>query len=340
MPTIREVAKHAGVSTATVSRIISGDPSFSVSEATKNKVFDVVKELGYVPYFRRSNHVAVPKNINMQVGCIFSSMYGNEQLDPTFIQRMDVLEKLLAEHNIKISFAMSELEIKKTSRLQKLRENSPHGLIFMVNTFFDLYKELRSIVPHGVGIDCFYPDMDNVTYDKERGMERLVHYLVEQGRQRIAYIGGPGRLNANLNSSRRFHGYRNALESYDLYDPTYAKNCTWKLEECYTHTQALLNLPQKPDAIILGSDNLSFSAYRAIYEKGLQIPKDIAVIGGTKLPISDYLSPKLSTLEIPVEQIAKTAIEILLKRIQGDDTPPVEMVYSSKMIIRESTQDK
>lgn len=335
MATIREVARQAGVSAATVSRILSGDPSFSVSEETKQRVFDVVQELGYVPYFKRRK-AAPQKQTKLNIGCIFSSMYGNEQLDPNFILRMDMIEKLLAERDASLSFSLSELEMNKPARLSKLEENPPDGLIFMVNTFDELYQRLRKIVPFGIGIDSYYPDIDNVTYDKERIMEASVHYLVKEGYRRIAYIGGPGRIEASLDSSRRYAGYRKAMAECGLFRERYTRNCMWQMDLCYQQTQELFQLSPRPEAIILGSDNIAFSAYRAIYENGLRIPEDVAVLSETQLPISEYLSPKLSTVELP-SQIVNTAVDLLLQRIQGLSIPPIEIIFHSRLVLRDST---
>ncbi len=338
MASIREVARFANVSASTVSRVLSGDTEFNVTEETRQAVFHAVKELGYVPYMNRRKNNNKKANTVLTVGCIFSSMYGNEQVDLNYNRMISLTEKYLNKENVSLSFTMSEHKIENPAQFKKFSENPPDGIIFMARTNDDLYEKIRSIVPYGVGLNSYYPDIDNVTYGKERTMEQAVNYLLSLGRKQIAYIGGPGKYDGNLFTSRTFTGYKNTLEKYQLYDEQYVKNCRWLVEQCYTKTKELLELSPRPDAIICGSDNIAFSVYRAIYEKGFHIPEDIIVMSGSELPISEFLTPALTTFEVPQERIVKTVVDLLLKRIRGYAEPPVEIVYPSKLIIRESTQ--
>ncbi len=338
MATIREVANLANVSASTVSRVLSGDTGFSVTEETRKSVFQAVKELGYVPYMNRQKKEGKKGNPDMTIGCIFSSMYGNEQVDPSHNRLLNLTEKYLNQENISLSFTVSEHEMENPSYFKQFSENPPDGIIFMVRANKDIYRKIRKVVPYAIGVNSYYPDIDNVTYSKERTMEQAVDYLLNKGKQHIAYIGGPGEFEGNLFTSRRFFGYKNTLEKHELYNEKYVKNCRWLIDRCYTQTKELLELSPMPDAIICGSDNIAFSVYRAIYEKGLRIPEDIMVVSGEELPISEFLTPTLTTFEIPRVHIVQIAVEMLLKRIHGYTDPPTEILFPAKLIVRESTQ--
>lgn len=337
MANIREVAKLANVSASTVSRVLSEDATFSVSSETREAVFNAVQELGYVPYLKRQgikkNHSAA-----LKIGCVFSSMYGNEQIDPINNKQMDLTEKYLQKYNAEISFVVSEEEIASENFFQNFSENPPDGIIFMVRCKKEIYKKIIKVVPCRVAIDSYYPDTDNVTFNKERTMESAVEYLLDNSRRQIAYIGGPGVYEGDLLTSRRYLGFKNTLERNNLYDPSYSRNCYWLVENCYIQTKELLELPVRPNAIICGTDNIVFSAYRAIYEEGLKIPEDIMVLSGTELPISEYITPKLTTFRIPFDLIVEHAVNLLIKRINGYSGPPVEILYPTQLIVRESTK--
>lgn len=338
MATIREVAKLAKVSSSTVSRVLSGDTEFNVTDETRQAVFQAVKESGYVPYMNRKKGTAKKKNTSLSIGCVFSSMYGNEQVDLNHNRLLSLTEKYLSRENVSLSFAVSEHKIADAAQFREFAQNPPDGIIFMVRATEELYKKIRSVVPCGIGINSYYPDIDNVTYGKERTMEQAVDYLSNLGCRHIAYIGGPGKYDGNLSTSRTFTGYKNTSEKYESYDERYIRNCRWLIDKCYEQTKELLELSPRPDAIICGSDNISFSVYRAIYERGLRIPEDIMVMSGAELPISEFLTPTLTTFEVPYEQIVRTAVELLLKRLHGYSELPHEIVYPSRLIIRESTR--
>ena len=111
MATIREVAKLAKVSSSTVSRVLSGDTEFNVTDETRQAVFQAVKESGYVPYMNRKKGTAKKKNTSLSIGCVFSSMYGNEQVDLNHNRLLSLTEKYLSRENVSLSFAVSEHKI-------------------------------------------------------------------------------------------------------------------------------------------------------------------------------------------------------------------------------------
>jgi DNA-binding LacI/PurR family transcriptional regulator len=221
---------------------------------------------------------------------------------------------------------------------QKIMQNPPDALVYMATIPKDLFEQLHSKVNYGIGFNSSFSEIDNVTFDKEAAVENAVSYLVGKGHKNIAYIGGPGKLKAALFTSRRYRGYLMGMEKNNLpIRPKLVKNCLWLVDTCYTQTQEILNGPEIPDAIICGTDNIVFSVYRAIYEKRLRIPQDIAVLSCEMFPTSLYITPAITSVEVPVESMANTAAELLLKRINGLSIPTIEVVFRSKMVIQAST---
>lgn len=341
MVTIRDVAKKAGVSPATVSRILSGDATFSASEETRRKVALAVQELGYAPYlnYRQGRKAkAVPAPSGISVGIVTSAAYGKGKSTASYLTLYNDVERELLKNKFYLSFSIPESELEDPVAFDSYFSSPPEALIYIVRLKPSVFDKLQSIVPVGIGVDSYYPSLDNVTYDKERGMEAAVAYLYARGRRRIAYIGGPGMLRADLQTSRRFDGYQKGLLHHNLpFREEYVKNCFWLVDICYQQARELLTLPELPDAIICGGDSIHlFSIYRAIYEKNLRIPEDIAVISCTQSTISDFITPAPTSLEIPTRLIAATAVEMLSRRLNGLELPPIEIIYPVKLIARDS----
>jgi DNA-binding LacI/PurR family transcriptional regulator len=334
---IRDVAKKAGVSAASVSRILSGDKAFSASQETRQAVFEAIKELKYVyvPVVRGHN---VNQQKANQVGCIITSAFGNHRVGLNYNHQLVELRRSLSAKGLTLAFSISEMELQNEAIFQEFFQNPPAALVYMANIPGELYQRLKSCVPYGVGINCFFPDMDNVTFDKEKVIENAVTYLVGLGHKNIAYIGGPGKLKADLSTSRRYQGYLIGMEKNKLQvRKEYIKNCLWLVDTCYKQTLEMLSGPEIPDAIICGTDNVVFSIYRAIYERQLRIPQDIAIFSCEMLPISQYITPPVTSIEVPVENMADAAVELLYQRINGLATATMDLIFRSKMIIQAST---
>jgi DNA-binding LacI/PurR family transcriptional regulator len=335
---IRDVAKKAGVSIASVSRILSGDKTFSVSQETRRAVFEAIEELKYVyvPILRERR-----RTVNMegkQVGCIITSAFGDHCVSLNYNHNLIELKRSLSEKGFNICLTISESELQDEGIFRKMLQNPLDALVYMANIPKELFERLHSKINYGIGFNSSFPEIDNVTFDKEAAIENAVSYLVGKGHKNIAYIGGPGKLKAALSTSRRYRGYLTGMEKNNLpVRPELVKNCLWLVDTCYTQTREILNNPKIPDAIICGTDNIVFSVYRAVYEKRLRIPQDIAVFGCEMFPASSYITPAVTSVEVPVESMADTAADLLFKRINGLCVPTMEIVFRSRMVIQAST---
>jgi DNA-binding LacI/PurR family transcriptional regulator len=333
---IREIAKKAGVSASSVSRILSGDKNFSASQETRKAVFKAVEELEYVYVpIPRDRHKIKPNA--KRLGCIITSAYGN-YVDLLYNSTLLDLRRKFSEKGFEMSAIASEMELQNEDVFQKNFQPLPVALIYMADISRDSFERTHAHIPCSIGYNSSFPEIDNITFDKEKAIENAVAFLAGKGHKKIAYIGGPGKLKADLSTSRRYQGFRNGIEKSGLeLKPGWIKNCYWLIDECYKKTNELLNNGEIPDAIVCGSDNIVFSVYRAIYEKQLRIPKDIAVFSCEKLPVSRYITPALSTIEVPVDDMNNAAVELLVRRINGLKTTPMEIVFRTRMVIQSST---
>jgi LacI family transcriptional regulator len=333
---IRDIAKKAGVSASSVSRILSGDKSFGASQETRKAVFKAMEELEYVyvPIPRDRHKI---KNSAGRLGCIITSAYG-KCVDLLYNNTLMDLRRRFTDKGFNISLLVSEMELQNEGIFSRSFQQPPVALIYMANIPRKLFERIHTLVPCGIGYNSSFPEIDNITFDKEKAIENVVVYLAGKGHKKIAYIGGPGRLKADLSTSRRYQGFRNGIEACGLeLRSGWIKNCYWLIDECHKKTHELLNGPEIPDAIVCGSDNIVFSVYRAVYEKQLCIPKDIAIFSCEKLPVSQYITPTLSTIEIPEDDMNNAAVELLVQRINGLQSAPMEIIFRTQMVIQAST---
>lgn len=358
MSTIKDVAQLAGVSYATVSRILSHDETFSASIATKERVWEAARSLSYTPRVQAKKKAGISgKNTlaieKYKVGCILhprcsndlsptmkglsSVQTGSERIAPYFLEILEKLREQFRSNNMELLFTEFSTDLENDKSLEKIMENRPDGILWVKEIDPVFFQRVNSYVTNHVGIDSHFRLMDDVSTEKQLSMVRLVEYLHQNGRKRIAFIGGTPDQYTTMADSARYQGYLSGLKQQGImYCKEYARDSNWNLETCYQQTCELLKLDAPPDAIMCANDNMAFSVFRAIYERQLSIPKDIAVTGYENMPISGYLSPPLTTIDIHKEAMAKTAVNMLLDRIKGDVSAIRSVTYHADLIIRAS----
>lgn len=342
MATIRDVAKIANVSTATVSRILNSDKTYKVTDATRDRVWQAVKELNYV---RNQGGKDITKHIDtknsstvskVKIGCILC-VTREKYTDPYFMSILSGVESKLIENGYSLSVIRTNNELHDPTTLFNTLSESLTGLIVMETLSDEIYRQIKDNVAFIVGIDTKHQDIDNVCYDRFAAAEKAVQHLVDKGHRRIAYIGGTDEIDS-IRKEQRYRGYFSALEDNNIEeDLTIVKNCEWDSKLCYTKTMELLKLPNRPTAIFAASDSMAMIAVNAIYECGLKVPDNIAVIGLSNIDMSMYSNPPLSTIDVPKTQIGEIAADILISRIKGDVSLPKKIILPTNLIVRNST---
>lgn len=324
---IKDVARKAGVSISTVSRVLTS--SAPVSEELKKKVEEAVQELGYSPsMLARSLRHGRTKTIGFILPDISN---------PFFVQIVRGAEDYLWEHGYTLIFGSSDQNRKKEDTiLNTLLSKHIDGLLF-TGTGESNPKLLRSI-QHGLNVvflDRLIKDV-NVSYvvvDNFKGITMLVDYLVDTGHRNFIFINGDKntfsakqRHDAFISKMREYglqHEHHYASFSYDAgYE--FGKNITKSL----------------PDAILCGNDLIAFGLLDALEEKKVRIPDDVSVTGYDDIPFSKYYKPALTTVHQPTYEMGKTAAEILLKLINGEMTTIEGIVLEPELVVRESTRRK
>lgn len=342
MATIRDVAKMANVSTATVSRILNADKTYKVTDETRDRVWQAVKELGYVRnrVGRDSLRQNDTKNSSVvtktKIGCVLC-VTKEKYTDPYFMSILSGVEAKLIENGYSLSVIRTTSELQDPTILFNTLSESLTGLVVMETLRDEIYSQIREKVPFIVGIDTKHQDIDNICYDRFSAAEKAVQHLISKGHRRIAYIGGNS-TSTTLRKELRYKGYLSVLEDNNISeDLNLVKNCEWDSKLCYTQSMELLDLSERPTAIFGASDSMAMIAINAIYERGLKVPDDIAVVGLSNIEMSKYSNPPLTTIDVPKTQLGEIAAEILLSRLKGDTSLPKKIILPTNLIVRNST---
>ena len=340
MSNIRDVAAYAGVSPATVSRVINHDPRYKITVETQERVWQAVAELNYkapVSNEERADHTATIAQAGpgtQKFGCIMN-VSGGKYNDPYYLTILSGFEKELAEKGYGISFIRSNEELNDSKTLYDTFSNPINGLVIMNTLNDDVFKYVKKQTPYIVGIDTDYSSIDNVAYDHYEAAFLAIMHLREQGYKRIGFIGG---FKNRIPSSRRFNGYYAALHTYGLeYNPDWVVASNWDEDFCAKEIKALHAKGKLPDAFFVSSDLMAIAALRALFDLGVSVPGEVAVIGLSNIEISKYSNPPLSTIALPIYDMGRVAAQTLLSRIGGDDTPSKVITLHAEVLKRSST---
>ena len=336
MANIRDVARLAKVSPATVSRILNDNQSYKTTDETRERVLRAVTELGYQPLARKHSLSPDPNaETRFSVGCLLATTRGKYS-DPYYLSILGGIEEELARLGGTLSLIQTELELENPEVLDRVLHAGLSGLIMMRPLSEALFSQLHSLIPHIVGIDTGHMPIDNIEYDHLRVSRIAVEYLFSKGYRQIGYIGGSTG-NAPLKKSRRFRSYLETMADLGLeVRPEWVLNCEWDDQKCMRQIEEAYQTTGLPAAFYAASDLMAMAALRALYQLGIPVPGKVAVIGMSNIEMSQYANPPLTTIDVPAAEMGITAARVITQRIRGDDTLPKRILLPSRLIERDS----
>ncbi|MEH7012698.1 LacI family DNA-binding transcriptional regulator [Neobacillus niacini] len=347
MARLKDIAEYVGVSISTVSRVIQNDQTRNVNQETKAKIWEAVKELGYIPNQHARNLVTnnqVKRSIRtMKIGWVANPKQAES--NPYFASVYSGISDTLSKNDYTlISISKDELE-NEALLLKTIHESGIEGLILIDKIHDSLIEYIRQFV-HVVGLDFYYTDknMTVVDFDREASIKMVVDHLVQQGHQDIGFIGG-GIEDAfeNLHGERRFKGFQYAMEEAGLaVHPEWVMNTQWKMKNSYEKMSSLIKEQpfHLPTAMVCASDMMAIAAMRAVIENDLRIPEDIAFFGVDNIEMAKYSSPPLSTVDIPKYEMGRMAAKTIMDMIEEKIKLPIKIILPFELVIRESSNIK
>lgn len=325
--TMLDIATAVGVSQPTVSIILNGSDSVKISQETRDKVINKAKQLGYQ---MRTNvyHAKSHQRIALLVNSI--NMH-----DP-FINAISAAKVRAWElDTLLVVYDYEDNDELKASMLDSILNGNFDALIYAVNTPAQVDDALPTSLPVLL-LNCTNPayqqQIPSVVTSDFLGGYRAAQHLIDRGYSDIAMITGESWSDSSI---QRLKGFRQAMTNADLpVNEQWIKPGNWSVKQSYLETQSLLESERRPDAIFCASDLMALGAYQAISHRHLAIPDDIAVIGYDNQLLASQLTPSLSSVDLPYDEMGRLAVETLLS-----PTPPdiLMMKIEGDLIPREST---
>lgn len=329
--TIREVAKEAGVSIKTVSRVINNEPF--VREATKQIVVEAIDRLGYV--------VSLPAR---QLSSGQSSTIGLIFHNASWHYIQDVQKGVLEaarERGYNTLMHPCDVEGKHDMAgiLNLVFQNQVDGFVFTppADNASDLLERLQQMQIPFVRLtpsDRNIP-LPFVAATDRQGAFEMTKYLIDIGHQRIGFIHGPEEQRA---AHDRFAGYENALlEGGIEFDAAAIGFGDDHFQSGFQIAQTMLKNIPRPTAIFCNNDEMAAGASAAVFDSGLNVPADISVAGFDDIPLSRQIYPPLTTVHQPIYEIAQKATHLLVKMLNNEDVDCLEYEFPTEIVIRQST---
>ena len=327
---IRDVARRAEVSVASVSRVLNG--AGPVTAATREKVLQAVEALQYVPH---SGARSLSTSKTQTIGVVLPDLYG--EFFSELIRGMDVAARALGYHLIVSSSHDDAEEASAAIRSMRGRVDglivlSPH--LDAANLASSLAGRLPVLLMNGVATDAGRP---SIVVDNHGGAVRAVEHLLETGRRRIVHISGPA---GNLESEARLAGYLQAMAKSGL--PTMVLDGAFTQASGQAAGLQVSEMALKPDAIFAANDIMAVGAMLALQDAGLRVPEDVALVGFDDVPIADMVRPGLTTLGINIAETGRGALERLVRIINTADDGSADTICETvrpQLVVRASTGD-
>ena len=340
--TLKEIAQMCGVSVSTISNILNDKPK--VSEETRQKVLEIVKQTGYQPnYFAQG----MRKRKTRIIGIIVEDL--SEFSTPPIVEAImaycednnyrTVLLNMRLYDRWQDTWYNDEKKLQSVlqSSLQELLSIKVDGILYVaghcrvVNCFSDDFN-IPAVVVYAFSKAHRFT---SVVIDDEKGGYDMTKYLISLGHRRIGVIAGTM---DNLHTQRRSLGYQKALyEDQILYNPDLIRYANWKRLSGYSEAEYLVK--KGVTAIFCMNDNMAAGCYDYLYDHDLKVGQDISVVGYDNKEISEYLRPCLTTNDIGLVKIGKKSAEILLNQIENgieESSNPNIINIPCQMVVRES----
>ncbi|WP_426726505.1 ribose operon transcriptional repressor RbsR [Cronobacter dublinensis] len=308
MATMKDVARLAGVSTSTVSHVINKDRF--VSDAIRVRVEDAVRTLNYAPSaLARSLKLNQTRTIGMLI---------TASSNPFYSELVRGVERSCFERGYSLVLCNTEGDEQRMNRnLETLLQKRVDGLLLLCTETHQPSPAIMTRYPAipTVMMDWspFDGDSDVIQDNSLLGGDIATRHLVEKGFTRIACVTGPlDKTPARL----RLEGYRTAMQRAGLAVPEgYEVIGDFEFGGGLRAMQSLLALPEPPQAVFMGNDAMAVGAYQALYQAGLRIPQDIALVGYDDIELARYMTPPLTTIHQPKDELGELAIDVLIHRM-------------------------
>lgn len=339
-PTIKDIAKICGVGVSTVSRAINNHPD--INSETKEKIMNTIKEYGYVP----NNSARNLKRVDAKAIAVLVKGISN----PFFSSMIKVIEKECKKKHYSMELSHIEADEDEVDvALKVVKEKHLRGIIFLGGLFSHSDEKLCKLsVPFVFSTAGSIPEnisknqYSSIGVDDRKESAKMIDYLIGLGHRKIAIVVAEAEEESI--GKLRLEGYCDALRAHNievntkLVCGTQSDISHFSMENGYLTTKKLIESGEEFTAVYTVADVLAIGAIRALLESGLKVPDDISVAGYDGIDVSGYISPSLTTIRQPVEEIAKDTVKLLFDIIAGKKNHQ-HIAYEAELLKRESTKE-
>ena len=329
-PTTADVARLAGVSMMTVSRVMNDLPG--VSNATRLRIRSIADQIGFRP-----SQIArgLATRHSATIGLVMPDVS-----NPFFSQIARGAEDAAYEQGYSL-FLINTAEdpAREESALDTLWQQEIDGAILCssrlnMSALLPMVEKFPAAVLVNRELETPLANIATINVDDQKGAFMAVTYFLQHARKKIAFIAGPS---TSVSSRRRLQGYRFALESSGLkFDAELVEHCAPSTECGRSATIKVLNRHPDVDALFCFNDLTAVGAMQACFQQGYRIPADIAVIGADDIPLASLVTPRLSTLRVDPNWIGCTAMSLLVQMIDDPASTPPALTVEPELILRKS----
>jgi alanine racemase len=329
---LSDIATHAGVSEATVSRVLNGKPG--VSEDTRQSVLTALDVLGFERPARLRRRSAG------LVGLVMP-----ELTNPIFPAFAQVIEAALSQRGYTpVLCTQSPSGATEDEYVEMLLERGVSGIIFVSGLHADTgtdHERYQALVDRGLPVVFVNGYLDDVaapfiSSDEHAAMELAVAHLAALGHRRIGFASGPDRF---LVVQRKLAGFRTTMKArFGVSDgelDSWVALSMFGVEGGAAAAGRLLDAGVT--AVVCGSDMMALGVIRAARQRGLSVPGDLSVVGYDDAPMVEFTDPPLTTVRQPVQSMALAAVQALLEEVRGHATPHTEYLFRPELVVRSST---
>lgn len=333
LTTLKDVASKAGVSPGTVSRVLTNCHNARVSEATRKKIFSVAKRLQYKPN-------AMARGLRVRQSFALT-MYVPNIGNPVFPEIIKGAEDAARERGYSLFLShLDERTVQKKLYAQVVQEGRVDGLVMATALLEDeVVEELERLgLPFVMVNRRTMTASHYVAINDAAGARLAVEHLVCLGHRRIACLCGPLMFDTVL---RRLQGYRQTLHEYDIpYDSSLVEECNWQSWTDGAEAMSrLLSRTRDFSAVFAGNLMSAVSALTFLRQAGYKVPGDVSLIGFHDAPFAEAIDPPLTVVKMPLYEMGRQAVSVLIDRLEGGDPPEQMMLEPLGLVVRGSTAE-
>lgn len=326
MATIKDIAKKAGVSISTVSRVLNYDSTLSVTEQTRMKIFEAAEELSY-----KKRPTKRQQELSLHI-IVVNSYSENDELDQAYyLSIRSGIENRCKQQSIDAS-------IIKFEELENIDLKNIEGIIAVGKFSANQVEGLRQLSENIVFVDSSPNiDCDSVVVDFESATKKILNYFISRGHYNIGMISGVEDFVGQMMDPREMT-FRLYLSEHGLLDESYVYTGKFTVDAGYEMMKTAISrgINSLPTAFFAANDKLAIGALRALIEENIPVPTRVNIIGMNDLYICKYLNPPLSTVKVYTEIMGETAVDTLLERLSGRKVSK-KIFIGTKLIIRQSS---